>query len=755
MIKHGRAVLAAATTAVVSLAMLVATPASPSFAADPAGFNPGNIISDSEFFNGDGMNVDQIQAFLDSKVPNCATATAYRGACLKNITMSMQAHSADDKCGALDAGTNLLAATVIARIGLACNINPKVILVTLQKERGLVTKTSPISGDYKVAMGYGCPDTAACDSQYYGFANQVYRAARQFQAYRLYPTSFAHRAGRTQAVRYSPNPACGSSQVYIANSATAALYNYTPYQPNAAALAAGYGSSPDPCAAYGNRNFYLYYSDWFGTQAAGDSTPIPLLNSSFDDPTVDPWVQGIGNPVVFTQQTGTEAIPAHGGSKYLVVQTTKPSGSVRQDIARSSAIGDTYTVSAWVRSGAPGIPVKGQVAIAAIGGVNESLRMYFTANDEWQQISASLTMKKKGHFVIRAALYIDTANQPLLFDDVLSAPSDTTDGVDPSDPIIPPDPVVVANSSFETAAMSAWKAGDGSSDVQFARTQELASKRAQHGDYYLTASSPAGGDSINQDVAYSVKPGTSYTVSAWVRAADSAVPVDGQIALAAKSASNESVRVDFTAGPAWSMVSATLPVLFSGNGTIRIAFYIDTPNVGLLIDNVTVVPGSVPSVGLVDVQQPETSGVGIDNPSFESGSTDPWTPGRGTDIRFSVKDIPGAQDGTHFLAMYTLKPSMSINLDSPIALSAGDTFEVTAWVRSSAHTAVKGQVALAGKIGSLGQSVRKAFSVGSGWTKITTRITLTRTFDTLRIALYLDTKGRTMYVDNVTLTQVD
>ena len=26
-------------------------------------------------------------------------------------------------------------------------------------------------------MGYGCPDTAACDAQYYGFFNQVYSAA--------------------------------------------------------------------------------------------------------------------------------------------------------------------------------------------------------------------------------------------------------------------------------------------------------------------------------------------------------------------------------------------------------------------------------------------------------------------------------------------------------------------------------------------------------------------------------------------------
>ena len=60
-----------------------------------------------------------------------------------------------------------------------------------------------------------------------------------------------------------------SSPVYIQNQATANLYYYTPYQPNAAAIRAGYGEG-DGCSSYGNRNFFQYFTDWFGaTQAAG------------------------------------------------------------------------------------------------------------------------------------------------------------------------------------------------------------------------------------------------------------------------------------------------------------------------------------------------------------------------------------------------------------------------------------------------------------------------------------------------------
>ncbi len=70
--------------------------------------------------------------------------------------------------------------------------------------------------------------------------------------------------GKTWNVRYHPNESCGSAPVYIENQATANLYYYTPYQPNAAALRAGAGEG-DSCSAYGNRNFFRYFTDWFGS----------------------------------------------------------------------------------------------------------------------------------------------------------------------------------------------------------------------------------------------------------------------------------------------------------------------------------------------------------------------------------------------------------------------------------------------------------------------------------------------------------
>lgn len=93
---------------------------------------------------------------------------------------------------------------------------------------------------------------------------QLYYAASRLVQYGAQPTSFRFRAGGTYSIAYNPNAACGSSTVTIANRATAALYNYTPYQPNAAALKNLTGSG-DSCSSYGNRNFWRYYRTWFGS----------------------------------------------------------------------------------------------------------------------------------------------------------------------------------------------------------------------------------------------------------------------------------------------------------------------------------------------------------------------------------------------------------------------------------------------------------------------------------------------------------
>lgn len=243
-----------------------------------AGFKPGNIISDRVFYNNGTMSEAQIQEFLNSKVPRCQSGYV----CLRDFRQDTSARAASAMCSAYAPANGESAARIIWRVSQACGINPQVILVTLQKEQGLVTHTWPSDYRYRAAMGQGCPDTAACDTAYYGFFNQVYGAAAQFKRYSNPPGTSNYfnwyAPGKTWGLRFHPNVACGSTPVFVENQATANLYYFTPYQPNPAAIAAGYAEANDACSSYGNRNFYNYFTDWFGsTQVARSAKPVGSL----------------------------------------------------------------------------------------------------------------------------------------------------------------------------------------------------------------------------------------------------------------------------------------------------------------------------------------------------------------------------------------------------------------------------------------------------------------------------------------------
>ncbi|WP_157372831.1 hypothetical protein [Agromyces sp. Root81] len=241
--------------------LITFTPTQSAEAADAAQFDPGNLISDANFFNGSAMTAGEVQSFIAGKLPSCRSGYT----CLPSYTQNTPSMPAlAGRCAAYTGAGGESASAIIAKVGAACGISQKVLLVLLQKEQSLVTDTWPSAGQYASATGYSCPDTAACDPAYAGFFFQVYHAARQFKSYAANPGNWNHQAGRVNYIRYDTELSCGSSPVYIANQATAGLYNYTPYQPNAAALANLYGTG-DSCSAYGNRNFWRIYSDWFGS----------------------------------------------------------------------------------------------------------------------------------------------------------------------------------------------------------------------------------------------------------------------------------------------------------------------------------------------------------------------------------------------------------------------------------------------------------------------------------------------------------
>ncbi len=236
-----------------------------------SGFNAGNIINDTVMSDYNSMSESDIHNFLKSKNPcndtNLSKADGY-------WHLNYHVENGHFVCMADERFNGESAAHIIWQAAQDYKINPRVLIVLLQKEQGLVTDTWPnFNLQYRSATGYGCPDTAACDSQYYGFKNQV-RNAASFYRYILNNGSAYYPVGN-RSVKYNPDGGCGSSIVNIQNRATSALYQYTPYQPNNAVLNAGPGVVVN-CGAYGNVNFYYYYTQWFGSTQGKELSGITL-----------------------------------------------------------------------------------------------------------------------------------------------------------------------------------------------------------------------------------------------------------------------------------------------------------------------------------------------------------------------------------------------------------------------------------------------------------------------------------------------
>ncbi|MCR5700011.1 MAG: RICIN domain-containing protein [Candidatus Saccharibacteria bacterium] len=232
-------------------------------AANMGAFDPGYIISDYQMTNYASMSESDIQNFLKSKNScndrdlNKYTYGNKVGYFSESTPYTWHVKDGHFVCMAEENFNGESAAHIIWQAAQDFKINPKVILVILQKEQGLVTDTFPHSIQYRSAMGYGCPDTAPCSPKYAGFKNQVRSAAEMLRE--VMDGGWSNYPVGENYIKYSPNCSSGS-WVNVRNRATSALYRYTSYQPNRAVLNGG----SDSCSAYGNSNFYRYFEDWFG-----------------------------------------------------------------------------------------------------------------------------------------------------------------------------------------------------------------------------------------------------------------------------------------------------------------------------------------------------------------------------------------------------------------------------------------------------------------------------------------------------------
>lgn len=211
------------------------------------GFDPNNIIGDLEILDYSTMDLNDIQKFLTTKGSYLATYSCPDafGIIRTAAEIIYNAATKNFDCD----GAVLSDNSTDAERNLKCRkvtINPKFLLVLLQKEQSLIEELSPSQRNLDWATGYGCPDSGTCNPRWQGFGKQVNSAALQFRDYLDRPQLYTYRAGGTY-IFTNPYGTISQAPVTVtpANQATAALYNYTPHVYN------------------GNFNFYKIWNRWF------------------------------------------------------------------------------------------------------------------------------------------------------------------------------------------------------------------------------------------------------------------------------------------------------------------------------------------------------------------------------------------------------------------------------------------------------------------------------------------------------------
>ncbi|MDE2311520.1 MAG: hypothetical protein KGJ93_00315 [Patescibacteria group bacterium] len=236
---------------------------------DPT-FNPSKLIddkvfSDTQTFGGPAG----VQKFLEAKQSILASTSPDFLVKLKEPSAILL------KQGLSDPEPNLprlrTAAELIWDASVQSGLNPQVIVVTLNKEQGLITSSQSLSGGdlqraLDHAMGFACPDSSGCGDLFPGFYYQLFgnydsSGNRYLGSAKSLMKSFATSRGRGPDIDGATshigdmitldNTMGGydgilpQQSVQLLNAATAALYRYTPHVFN------------------GNYNFWKFFNAWF------------------------------------------------------------------------------------------------------------------------------------------------------------------------------------------------------------------------------------------------------------------------------------------------------------------------------------------------------------------------------------------------------------------------------------------------------------------------------------------------------------
>ncbi|MBH41248.1 MAG: hypothetical protein CL685_00860 [Candidatus Magasanikbacteria bacterium] len=191
----------------------------PVFGRQAIPFTPNNIISDKSIQDANSMNRADIRGFL------------------RQHNGFLSSFIATDKDG-----KRRHIADIIYNASKKHQINPKYLLVKLEKEQSLITMKNPEQKRLDWATGYGicdaCSKSDPALQKHKGIATQIDSAAAIIRWYydNMHKKAWIKKAGKTYTI--------DNTTVIPATNATAFLYTYTPH-------------------IQGNKNFWKLWNKWF------------------------------------------------------------------------------------------------------------------------------------------------------------------------------------------------------------------------------------------------------------------------------------------------------------------------------------------------------------------------------------------------------------------------------------------------------------------------------------------------------------
>lgn len=191
------------------------------FAAELQAPSPEHLLSDTDMTDAHAMTRDEIQTFLSK-----GFLGHYKTKDVRGVTRS--------------------ASDIITNTAKEFTLNPRVILVILQKEQSLVENKNASQNQLDWAMGYAVCDSCSKNDprlqKYRGFGKQVYYATQHIRE--AYLSKLLTNGVTTSGYGPGIESIIDGTALVPQNNATAALYTYTPHR-------------------HGNVNFMNIWNRWF------------------------------------------------------------------------------------------------------------------------------------------------------------------------------------------------------------------------------------------------------------------------------------------------------------------------------------------------------------------------------------------------------------------------------------------------------------------------------------------------------------